>query len=353
MNGNPQSAPPASQPGFREEFRQCWEKLPNKTLFFVLLVAWLALFQLYGNCTFGYIATPSLLRWMFNAYWGANYTPAEHPYTGPGAGIWDDIRPFWNGGLSDDGHGLIIPIVVLALMWWKRKELLAQTIRAWPPAFLLLAIALVLHVAGYMVQQQRVSIVAMFVGIYALMGLAWGPGWLRANLFPFFLFAFCVPSAALLQPLTFPLRVMVCKMVVAISPVLGFDVVREGTALSNFQHSYQYDVAPACSGLRSLVAICSLATIYAFCSFKRVWKRVVVILSAVPLAIVSNVIRMLCIIVAAEVGGQHEGDFVHENWFFSLVPYVPAMLGVMLIGYWLREPEPERAIRIEPKPKPA
>jgi len=63
-----------------------------------------------------------------------------------------------------------------------------------------------------------------------------------------------------------------------------------------------------------------------------------------------NSLRMMAIIVAAEIGGKSWGDFVHENVFFSLLPYVPAILGVMLLAHWLREPRPEPALTPAPSP---
>src|SRR5438132_921308 len=160
------------QGDLRSTFLDCWNRLPNKALFFVLLAAWLALFQFLGNTTLGYIRSqsPSLFRWLLDAY--------------------DPAGEYWR---SDDGHGVIIPFVVLGLFWWKREELLKQPLRSWWPGLLVLAMALLLHMVGYMGQQPKVSVLALFIGIYGLMGLAWGLAWLRASFFPFFLFAFCVP----------------------------------------------------------------------------------------------------------------------------------------------------------------
>ena len=124
--------------GFLGEFRALWPQLPNKGLFFGLLAAWLALFHFLGNSTFGYIDTPSLLRWLYG-----NYTTPD----------------------SEDSHGLFIPLAVLGLFWWKRRELMALPRATWWPALLPLALALVLHIAGYLIQQARVSVVAMFVAI--------------------------------------------------------------------------------------------------------------------------------------------------------------------------------------------
>ena len=59
--------------------------------------------------------------------------------------------------------------------------------------------------------------------------------------------------------------------------------------------------------------------------------------AAVPLAVAANVVRLTMIIVAAETFGQKAGNFVHENWFFSLVPYVFAFGGLFAVSWWLSE----------------
>jgi exosortase len=308
---------------FRIEFLECWQRLPNKGLFLVLLVAWLALFQFLGNSTLGYISTPSLLRWMSIIYGSEDISGA------------------------DDSRGKLIPFVVLALFWWKRKQLLAVPLRMWWPGLLLVALALGLHVLGYMAQQPRISIVALFAGIYGLMGLAWGPQWLRESFFPFCLFAFCVPLGWSAVSITFPLRLVVCWLVELISSyMLQIDVLRVGTALVDPTGHYQYDVAAACSGIRSLFATVAVAIIYAMLSFRLWWKRGLLIASAVPLAVIGNTLRMLTIIVAAEVGGQEAGSYVHEGGPFgilSLLPYVAAFAGLLLLGHWLRDSEPKPA----------
>jgi exosortase len=312
---------------FRIQFMECWQRLPNKALFLVLLAAWLALFQFLGNSTLGYINTPSLLIWMNTVYVS---------------------NPDANG--SDDSHGKLIPFVVLGIFWWKRKQLLALPLRTWSPGLLLVAFALVLHVAGYMVQQPRISIIALFTGVYGLMGLAWGPQWLRASFFPFCLFAFCVPLGWLAVNITFPLRLLVCRAVEWISVyILQIDIQRVGTALTDPTGHYHYDVAAACSGIRSLFATFAVALIYAMLAFRTWWKRGLLIASAVPLAVLGNIVRMLSIIIAAEIWGQEAGNYVHEGGplgVISLLPYLAAFAGLFLLGNLLRE-------RPSPVPAPA
>jgi exosortase len=192
---------------------------------------------------------------------------------------------------------------------------------------------------GYCIQLPQLSIVALFVGIYGLMGLAWGSEWLVKSFFPFFLFAFSVPLGAHSTFITFPLRLLVTWLVEVISHIFGIGVIRVGTQLMDPSGSFQYDVAPACSGIRSLIAIFLLATVYAFFTFRSNWKLIALIAFACPFAVLANMLRLLMVIVSADIGGQKVGDWVHDNWFTSMLPYVPAFLGFMFIGQWLEKRE--------------
>ena len=58
---------------------------------------------------------------------------------------------------------------------------------------------------------------------------------------------------------------------------------------------------------------------------------------AFPFAVLGNLLRMLCIIIAAELGGQGAGNYVHESTFISLVPYIPAIFGLLWVGRWMEK----------------
>jgi exosortase len=300
-----------------DEIRACWRLLPNKGLFFGLTAVWLLLFQFLGNSSFGYIPSPSLFNWMYVSYNRESV-------------------------VADDGHGNFIPFLVMGLMWWKREELLSQPIKTWWPALLLVAAGLVAHLAGFVVQQQRLSIIGLFTGLYGLMGVAWGPRWLKASFFPFFLLVFMVPLGSLTEPLTFPLRIMVSWIVQHLfSGVFGIGVIRQGTELLNSLGTYKYEVAAACSGMRSLISIFLVSVSYAFLVFHSPWKRLAMIAASLPLAVVGNVVRLGSIVAAGELSGQGAGNYVHESSLISMLPYVPAFLGMMYIGRWLEKSGPD------------
>jgi hypothetical protein len=138
-----------ASPGFWPDAMACWQRLPNKLFFFGLLAAWLALFQFLGNSILGYVHSPSLFSWLHEAYNSRNPE-------------------------ADDAHGNLIPFLVIGLFWWKRKTLLALPLQVWWPGIFVLLAGAVLHIAGYVVQQPKLSVLAMFVGIYGLTGMAWG-----------------------------------------------------------------------------------------------------------------------------------------------------------------------------------
>jgi len=201
MNQNPDNEP---RMNYWQDTVDCWHRLPNKALFFVLLAAWLALFQFLGNAILGYVHTPSLFSWMRDQY---------------------------NNPSADDAHGNFIPFLVIGLFWWKRRELLAQPLKLWWPGLLILTGAMLLHIFGYLVQQPYFSIAALFAGVLGLMGLAWGSGWLRRSRFPFFLFVFSVPLGQHGEVITFPLQQLVCWLTEKTAHIVGIDVIRVGSGI--------------------------------------------------------------------------------------------------------------------------
>ncbi len=301
-----------------EDLQALWRRLPNRAVFVCGFVAWIALFHFLGNSTFGYVDTPSLFTWMYNAY------------NAPGV---------------DDGHGNLIPFVVLGLLIWKRDELLKLTYRGWTPGVWVFALGLAFHVAGFMAQQQRISIVGLFVGLYGLAGYCWGPEWLKKTFFPYFLFIFCVPLGSLAQPVTFPLRVFVSVISVGIgNSLLDIDVTRSGTLISivreggmegAVREAFSLDVAPACSGIRSLITLFALTTTFGFLSYQLWWKRGLLMLSSIPLALLGNVVRVTIVIVIGDAMGQEAALAVEQKLGF--LTFLIAILGVFALDYLLRE----------------
>jgi exosortase len=299
----------AGQP-FLVEFREYWARVPDKGLFLALLAGWCLLFQFVGISSFNFDTTrPSLFEWLHNA---------------------------WNAPTLDSSQGNLIPFVVLVLFWVKRRELAASISGVWWPGLLVVALALAVHMIGYLVEQPRGSLVGLCLGLYGFIGLVWGWKTMLKSFFPMVLFAFCMPLGTFAQGITLPLRMMAATWTrVICHTFLEINVVQQGTALMDSAGQFNYDVAVACSGIRSFVALLAVTTIFAMLSLRSPWKRLLMIASTVPLVLVCNVLRLTAVILTAQAYGRDAGIWVH-GWFW-VVTYSVAIGSLMALARLLRE----------------
>jgi exosortase len=299
------------KPDFLTELKTLGNALPDKAALLLLLAAWVLLFQYVGWTSTVAGKTGSLFAWM----WGK----------------WDDPS-------NDAGHGKLIPFVVLAILWARRERLVKSAAGVWWPPLLAVGLALALHVAGFVVQQPRLSMIALFFGAWGLVGLVWGWEAWKVTFFPFFIFAFCLPmGGTFAQAQTLPLRQLAAQVTMFIAHgLLQIDVVRNGTELLDAHGRWHFEVAAECSGIRSFVALLAISTIFSVLTMRLFWKRAVMIALTVPIALICNVVRLSTIILAATAfKSQAAGAFV-DNWF----GYVTYMIGIailLLAGRWLRE----------------
>lgn len=273
-------------------------------------VVGVVVFQFFGNSTRGYIDTTSAFWWTVNQ--------------------WLDPR-------AEAEHGWLILGLSAWLLWRNLKgaesgvQPSAFSLQLWPVAALLGGLAL--HLVGYAAQQTRLSLIALLLFTWGVLALGGGRRWGRAAAFPLGFMVFAIPFNVL-DTAGFFLRVGVTDTAYHISRAVGIDVIRNGTQLLSPDGSYSYDVAAACSGVRSLMALAALSLLLGYLSFRAWWARALIGLLCFPYAFVGNVVRILAIIVAAEWKGQEAGAVVHE-WFGFLIFLI--VLGLVQLTIWLLE----------------
>ena len=151
-------------------------------------------------------------------------------------------------------------------------------------------------------------------GVLALTG---GRRWGRAAAFPLLFMIFAIPLNVF-DTAGFYLRLWVIEVAFRGAHLVGIDVLRNGTQLLSPNGAYSYDVAAACSGMRSLMALAALSLLVGYLNFRSWRVRACIGLLCFPYAFVGNVVRIFAIIVAAEWKGQHAGAVVHD-WFGFLI----------------------------------
>jgi exosortase len=290
------TVPAKSQPGMP------WAAL-------VCALAGVAVLQFFGNASRGYIHTSSLFYWWFSQ-WLDPRAETQHGWLVLGLSVWLG----WRNLRAESGESRV-----------ESRELRGE-IRSPKLALAAMVGGLVLHLLGYFVQQTRISIVALLLFAWGGLVLAGGRRWGRAAAFPLVFLLFAVP-VDFLDSAGFWLRQGVLDASSALAHAAGIAVVRSGNLLFAPDGRFQYDVAVACSGVRSLMALLALSLLAGYLHFRAWGLRGAMLLLALPFAYVGNVVRISAVIFAAQWLGPRAGVWMHE-WGGFLVFAV--VLGLML-----------------------
>jgi exosortase D (VPLPA-CTERM-specific) len=199
----------------------------------------------------------------------------------------------WVGPNRDPNfeHGIFVPLFTLFVLWQGRKKL--QPIAPAPSwtGLLLVALSLLILVLGVLGAELFFSRVSLLILLAGLIILFQGWTFFRAVLFPWAFLILMIPIPILIMSrVTFPLQLLAAKLATALLELVGVPVLRQGNVI--VLASMPLNVAEACSGIRSLLTLVTLAIIYGYLMETRRWVRVVLALSAVPIAVAANSFRI-------------------------------------------------------------
>lgn len=212
---------------------------------------------------------------------------------------------------NDFAYCALLPIGALVVLWRQRHQLAAAEKRTTWWAAPLVVLALALHWGGMLVQHPRISALSLILLLWSLPCLLYGWDTARHLLFPCAVLLLAIPLN-FLDGMTAPLRLMVAKASAFILNSLGLQVVQEGSGLhSAAGNSFAFNVAPECSGLRSLFAMTALMAFYAWFTQKTVLKKWVLFCLSVPVAVLANIVRVMLVVVVARFFGQ---EFAAGLW---------------------------------------
>jgi len=131
--------------------------------------------------------------------------------------------------------------------------------------------------------------------VFLLTGLVWtffGGQMLRKVLFPILVLLLAIPFPAIIfNQITFPLQLLASHLASMILPVLGVPVLQEGNVIE--LPVMKLEVAEACSGIRSLMSLFTLAVFYGYFLERTTRRRVILALASIPIAVAANVARIV------------------------------------------------------------
>lgn len=230
---------------------------------------------------------------------------------------------------SNFSHGFFVPAFSAFVLWMDRKRLASIPIKPSWSGLVVVVGALAILIAGVLGAElflSRTSLIFLMAGLVILF-LGWQH--FRAMLFPWACLFLGVPIPAIVfNQITFPLQLLASQFASSVLSVLGVPVFREGNVLT--LPAMQLDVAEACSGIRSLMSLGTLAVIYGYFLEPRNGRRVVLALASIPIAMLANGFRIVATGLTVHYWDPEKGEGIFHE-FTGLVIFIVAL--VLLFGF--------------------
>jgi exosortase len=249
------------------------------------------------------------------------------------------VQQWWQD--PNYGHGFIVPLFSIFLLWNERDRWRQISIEPtqWGVAGMIAAV--VLLVAGTLGAELFVSRLS-FLGLLAGLVLFFA-GWklLRAWIFPMGFLIFMIPLPAIIYyQITFPLQLLASRFAGSMLDLLQVPALREGNLI--ILPNDTLAVAEACSGIRSLFSLLAMAVAYGYIFEKKIWKRIALAALMIPIAILSNGVRIVgTALIAYFIGPAWAEGFFHfiAGWLIFLIALALMIFIHRAIGWRARLPE--------------
>jgi exosortase A len=220
----------------------------------------------------------------------------------------------YNNPNSHYSHGFLIPLISGYLIWQKRNQLRELIRPGSRIGLFLMVIACLVHIGSVWTHIFFLSGFSILLLVIGLSLYLFGADVTRAIAFPlaFLVFMFPLPMRAV-DAISFPLKLMVANISTGMIGYAGIPILREGSVIHLANTSMT--IGDPCSGIRSLISLLALGALIAHLAGTGMIRKMVIFASSIPIAIVTNVLRVCLLILAANwLGG---GWASPDHWFHT------------------------------------
>jgi exosortase len=236
-------------------------------------------------------------------------------------------------------HGFFVPLFSAFVIWQERSRLSRLSLQPSWWGLLLLSFGLCVLILGQLGAELFLSRISMLIVLAGLIVLFAGWSFFRALLFPWAFLLLMIPIPAILfSRITFPLQLLASKVACTSLPWMGVPCLREGNVL-HLPH-IDLEVAVACSGIRSLMSLATLAVIYGYLTERSTALRVLLAAASIPIAVAANSLRIIGTGMLAEYWDPDKAQgFFHEfsGWIIFVVSLLMLYLLHRIIRIFWRE----------------
>jgi exosortase len=227
--------------------------------------------------------------------------------------------------MRDDNysHGFLIVPIALYFAWERRHKFFKAERR---PSFMGLLIIIPAVIAAALDMHVFVNRIALWACI--LGALLFLQGWPRVKvmLLPVLFLLLMIPIPAIIfNPIAFPLQLLSSRFGEWTLATCQIPVLREGNVIQLANTSLE--VAEACSGIRSLISLLTMAIVYGYFIESRVWIRVVLALASIPIAIAANA----CRVAGTGVASHYYGPEAAQGFFHTFSGWIVFIVAFMML----------------------
>jgi exosortase len=221
-------------------------------------------------------------------------------------------------------HGFLIVPLACYFVWERRAALAATPLRPSWTGLLLVVCGVLALAAGTLGAEYFVARVSLLAVVSGAVVFLYGWSHLRLLAFPVAFLLLMIPIPAIVfNQIAFPLQLLASRFGEAALNAASIPVLREGNVI--ILSNTTLEVAEACSGIRSLISLLTLAIVYGYFAEQSPWKRLTLALASVPVAIAANGVRVAGTGIAAHyVGPEAAQGFFHtfSGWLVFLVAFI-------------------------------
>jgi exosortase len=232
---------------------------------------------------------------------------------------------------SNYSHGFLIPIVSLFLIWRMRNELRQIPISSSTKGLILLCAGLMIHLISRSFLIDFVSGFSLIIVIFGLCLYLLGTKITQKLIFPISFLVFMVPLPEVATfSLTFHLKMFATYSATLVVNLMGIPAVMEGAKI-NLPNDF-LEIGDPCSGIRSLITLLALGSLFAYILPISFLKKIILFFSAVPIAILSNIVRIVFLTLVTYVYGQKVALEEPSHTISGLLVFVIALSGLACVG---------------------
>jgi len=225
-------------------------------------------------------------------------------------------------------HGLLVPIISGYILWNMRGELASMEKKQSQNGLYIFMGGILIQVISAMWTIKFLSGISLLITIAGVIMYLYGWDFMKKIWFPFLFLILMIP-VPFVDMIAAPAQAISVIATSGLANLIGIQTLREGLVLKT--SAGLFEVAIECSGINSLISLFTIGILFSFMLEGSNFMKATIVLSAIPLAMAGNIIRITSVLAVAGKYGQDAAmNYFHD--LSSLLLFSIALVGLFIVG---------------------